>query len=111
MVSVNQLALRQASPLPRLRQPPLSEVEPLRELADLRLEPEHTIFEVRHSPVRRTGPDPGVGNFPPDDPPPVAIAEIAPRDDNHVVQIPDPQPAAGEAHPDAALSTPGVEAV
>src|SRR5881396_828404 len=74
MVSVNQLALRQASPLPRLRQPPLSEVEPLRELTDLRLEPEHAIFEVRHSPVRRTGPDPGIGNFPPDDPPPVAIA-------------------------------------
>src|SRR2546425_5195481 len=64
MVSVNQLALRQASPLPRLRQQPLSEVEPLRELADLRLEPEHAIFEVRHSPVRRTGPDPGIGHFP-----------------------------------------------
>src|SRR5437773_11760087 len=111
MVSVNQLALRQASPLPRLRQPPLSEVEPLRELADLRLEPEHAIFEVRHSPVRRTGPDPGIGNFPPYDPPPVAIAEIARRDDNHVVQIPDPHPAEGEAHPNAALGTAGVKTV
>src|SRR5207249_6453374 len=111
MVSVNQLALRQASPLPRLRQPPLSEVEPLRELTDLRLEPEHAIFEVRHSPVRRTGPDPGIGNFPPDDPPPVAIAEIARRDDDHVVQIPDPHPAEGEAHPDAALGTASVKTV
>src|SRR2546422_60776 len=111
MVSVNQLALRQASPLPRLRQQPLSEVEPLRELADLRLEPEHAIFEVRHSPVRRTGPDPGIRNFPPYDPPPVAIAEIARRDDNHVVQIPDPHPAEGEAHPNAALGTAGVKTV
>src|SRR2546422_770962 len=55
MVSVNQLALRQASPLPRLRQQPLSEVEPLRELADLRLEPEHAIFEVRHSKIACSG--------------------------------------------------------
>src|SRR5438046_9711160 len=111
MVSVNQLALRQASPLPRWRQPPLSEVEPLRELADLRLEPEHAIFEVRHSPVRRTGPDPGIGNFPPYDPPPVALAEIARRDDNHVVQLPDPHPAEGGAHLNAALGTARVKTV
>src|SRR6266567_2001908 len=111
MVSVNQLALRQASPLPCLRQQPLSEVEPLRQLADLRLEPEQAIFEVRHSPVRRSGPDPSIGNFPPDYAPPVAIAEIARRDDNHVVQIPDPHAAEGEAHPNAALSTAGVKTV
>src|SRR6266566_3339774 len=111
MVSVKQIALRQASPLTRLRQQPLTEVEPLRELADLRIEPEHAIFEVRDSPVRRTGPDPGIGNFPQYDPPPVAIAEIARRDDNHVVQIPDPHPAEGEAHPNAALGTAGVKTV
>src|SRR5205809_7663292 len=105
MVSVNQLALRQASPLPRLRQQPLSEVEPLRKLADLRLEAEHAIFQVRHSPVRRTGPDPGIGNVPPYDPPPVAIAELAGRADNHVVQIPDPHPAAGETHPVTGLGS------
>src|SRR6266853_816416 len=111
MVSVNQLALRQASPLPRLRQQPLSEVEPLRELADLRLESEHAVFEVRHPPVRRTGPDPGIGDFPPHYPPPIAVTEIARRDDDHFVQIPDPHPAEGEAHPNAALGTTGVKTV
>src|SRR5207249_7676618 len=96
--ATNVSALRRRSPLPHLCQQAFREVEPLRQLAHLRLEPEHAIFEVRHSPVRRTGPDPGIGNFPPYDPPPVAIAEIARRDDNHVVQIPDPHPAEGEAH-------------
>src|SRR5437762_12977444 len=105
MVSVNQLALRQASPLPRLRQPPLREVEPLRELADLRHEPEHAIFEVRHSPVRRTGPDPGIGTFPPYDPPPVAIPAIAPSNDNHVEQIADHHPTDGETHANPAIVT------
>src|SRR6266849_315357 len=111
MVSVNRLALRQASPLPRLRQQPLREVEPLRQLADLRLEPEHAIFEVRHPPVRRTGSDPGIGDFPPRYPPPIAVTEIARRDDDHVIEIPDPHPSDGEAHPDPALSAAGVETV
>src|SRR5881396_3684720 len=111
MVSVNQLALRQASPLPRLRQPPLSEVESLRELADLRLEPEHAIFEVRHPTVRRTGAGGGIGDLPPRHPASIAVVEVARSDDDDVVEVPDPHPTQGEAHPDAALNAPRVEAV
>src|SRR5207249_11277807 len=46
------LAFRQRSPLPRLRQQAFGEVEPLRQLAHLRLEPEHAIFQVRHTTLR-----------------------------------------------------------
>src|SRR5438093_5626633 len=111
MVSVNRLALWYASPLPRLRQQALGEVEPLRELADLRLEPEHAIFEVRHTTVRRSWADSGMADFPPRHAPPIAITEVTCREHDDVVEVPDPHPAEGEAHPDTALNAPGVEAV
>src|SRR2546426_11004534 len=111
MVSVNQLALWYASPPPRLRQQAFGEVESLRKLADLRLEAEHAIFEVRHPTVRRTGADGGLGPPPPRHPSPIAVAEVARSHDDDVVEVPDPHPTQGEAHPDAALDAPGVEAV
>src|SRR5881296_1118474 len=111
MVSVNRLALWYASPLPRLRQQAFGEVESLRELADLRLEPEHAIFEVRHTTVRRTGAGGGIEDLPSRHPASIAVVEVARSDDDDVVEVPDPHPTQGEAHPDAALDAPGVEAV
>src|SRR5256885_2681834 len=109
------LAFRQRSPLPRLRQQAFGEVEPLRQLAHLRLEPDHAIFQVRHTTLRRAGADHGVdhgiGDLPPRHAPPIAITEIARGDHDDVVQVPDPHPTQGEAHPDAALGASGVEAV
>src|SRR6266513_2732220 len=110
MVSVNQLALWYASPLPRLGEQPLREVEPLRKLADLRLEPEHAIFEVRHSTLRRFRCESGIGDLPPRHAPPLAVTEVTRRDHDDV-EVPDPHPAEREAHPDTALNPPGVEAV
>src|SRR5207249_9746634 len=82
MVSVNRLALWYASPLPRLRQQAFGEVESLRELADLRLEPEHAIFEVRHTTVRRTGAGGRIGDLPPRHPASIAVVEVARSDDD-----------------------------
>src|SRR5947208_3228597 len=41
----------------------------------------------------------------------IAVMEVARSDDDDVVEVPDPHPTQGEAHPDAALNAPGVEAV
>src|SRR6266850_7558832 len=90
--SDDALPLRQTPPLPRLGEQPLREVEPLRELADLRLETEHAIFEVRHSTLRRTGADGGIGDFPPRHAVPIAVVEVARGHDDDVVEVPDPHP-------------------
>src|SRR6267143_4171695 len=105
------LPLRQTPPLPRLGEQPLREVEPLCELAHLRLEAEHAILEVRHTTVRRTRPDDGIGDFPPRYALPIAVTEVSRGDDDDVVEVPDPHPAESEAHPDAALGAADVEAV
>src|SRR6267378_5375194 len=107
--SDDALPLRQTPPLARLGEQPLREVEPLRQLADLRLEAKHAIFEVRHPTLRCTGADGGIGDIPPGHTPPIAVMKIARGDDDDVVEVPDPHPAEGEAHPDAALGAADVE--
>src|SRR2546427_9306459 len=111
--ATNVSALRRRSPLPHLCQQAFREVEPLRQLAHLRLEPEHTIFEVRHTTLRRAGPDHGishgVGDLPPGHAPPIAVTEVARGHHDDVAHVPDPHAPVREAHPDAALDAPSVE--
>src|SRR6266511_6206304 len=108
---------RERRPLPRLRQQPLREVEPLGELAHLRLHRLHAILEVFHAPVGRWRPRP---RPPPPPPPPdfpardaqaVAVPKVADCDQDDVVQVPDPEPAQREEHPDRALPPTRVESV
>src|SRR5438309_1392357 len=66
---------------------------------------------TRPAPAARYASSGNAAAAPAHQPPPVDVAEVAGRDHHHVVQIPDPHPAEGEAHPDAALHPTGIEAV
>src|SRR5205814_9975525 len=89
----NALALRQRALLPCLRQHPLREVESLGQLAHLRLEPQHPVFQVRHAPLPRGRTRFVAGHVPAYQPPPVAIPEITGRDHPDVLQLTDPHTA------------------
>src|ERR1041385_1543028 len=98
-------------PPPCLRQQPLREVEPLGQLAHLRLEPQQAVFQVRDAalPGRSIRLVPRL--VPADEPSPVAVLEVTGCDHHYVVQIPDAEAAEREAHPDTALHATGIEAV
>src|SRR5437667_11309393 len=96
-------SFRQRAPFPRLGQQPLREIEPLGELAHLRLERLHAALQVVDASLGGRGPAGPVRDFPPRHPAAVGVVKLAGGDYDYVVEVPDPEPAEGEAHPDAAV--------
>src|SRR5438034_4150543 len=82
----NVSTLRKRSPFPRPCQQSLGEVEALRQLADLGLERQQSILDVRHAALGGRQPRRGVARFPAAQAAAVTVFEVARRDHDDVVQ-------------------------
>src|SRR6059036_2794384 len=72
-----RLAFRQRAPLPSLGQQSLREIEPLGELAQLRLERLHAALQVVHAPLGGRGPAGPFRDIPPRHTPAVGVVKLA----------------------------------
>src|SRR5437773_12176263 len=73
----NVLALRKRSTFPRPCQQSLGEVEALRQLADLGLERQQSILDVRHAALGGPQPTRGVAHFPAAQAAAVPVVEVS----------------------------------